>query len=220
MVAADSHGNADSTKLGHILPIVDTVEWVDRLSKTAGVTDIQLRIKDVTDAQTIQDRVKTCQAFCANNNVRLWINDHWEAAIEAGCFGVHVGQEDLWKCVNAGGLEKMKAAGVALGISTHSFGELAAALGVKPSYISMGPVFATSSKKVSFDPQGIDTVSKWRQLIPPSIPFVTIGGINDVAACTLNREAGSDCVAVISAVTQSSDPEKSVTELNSAMAGQ
>lgn len=204
-------------QLGRLLPIVDTVEWVDRLSGTPGVTDIQLRIKGLTDAETIQKQVDTCQAFCAEHGVRLWINDHWEAAVKAGCFGVHVGQEDLWQCAQAGGLEKMKKAGVALGISTHSYGELAAALGVKPSYISMGPVFATSSKKVGFDPQGIETVAKWRQLIPPSVPFVTIGGINDVHATRLNKDAGSDCIAVIGAITQAADPAESVAALNAAM---
>ncbi|KAG7357088.1 thiamine monophosphate synthase [Nitzschia inconspicua] len=219
-VSITKYGGMDDTttpQLGRILPIVDTVEWVQRLSQTAGVTDIQLRIKDLSDKETISDRVTTCQQFCQENGVRLWINDHWEVAIQAGCFGVHVGQEDLWQCVNAGGLEKMKAKGVALGISTHSYGELAAALGVKPSYISMGPVFATSSKKVAFDPQGLETVSQWRKLIPPSIPFVTIGGINNVAAARLNKIAGSDCIAVITAVTQSGDPAASVAELNSAM---
>jgi thiamine-phosphate diphosphorylase len=203
--------------LGRILPIVDTAEWVERLSKTPGVSDIQLRIKDDVDPVKILDRVKLCEGYCKANGVRLWINDHWEAAIEAGCFGVHVGQEDLLQCINAGGIQKLISNNVALGISTHSYGELAVALGVKPSYISMGPVFATSSKKVQFDPQGLDTVRKWRQLIPPSIPFVTIGGVNDVETAKLNSESGSDCIAVISAITKSPDPAASVNELNEAM---
>ncbi|KAL3906143.1 MAG: hypothetical protein SGILL_009393, partial [Bacillariaceae sp.] len=207
------------SSLGRTLPIVDTVEWVEHLSKTPGITDIQLRIKDETDPNKIAERVRLCQNFCKQSGVRLWINDHWRAALEAGCFGVHLGQEDLFQCVQDGGLEQMKAKSVALGISTHSFGELAAALGVKPSYISMGPVFATSSKKVEFDPQGLQTVRKWRELIPPAVPFVTIGGINDVEAAYLNCWAGSDCIAVISAITGSPNPTQSVAELNDAMTG-
>jgi thiamine-phosphate diphosphorylase len=218
MKAYSSENTDDSIPvLGRILPIVDTVDWVERLAKTPGVTDIQLRIKDEKDPDKIVERVETCQELCEVTGVRLWINDHWEAAVKAGCFGVHVGQEDLVKCMKAGGLDKLRENNVALGISTHSYGELAAALGVKPSYISLGPVFATSSKKVQFDPQGLGIVAKWRQLIPPSIPFVTIGGIGDVASAKQNRNAGADCIAVIGAVTGAEDIPARVTELNDTM---
>lgn len=213
---ASTTGSKDPV-LGRILPIVDTVEWVERLGKVQGVTDIQLRVKNETDPQRILERVMKCQEICQAANVRLWVNDHWEAACKAGCFGVHVGQEDLVKCIRAGGLKEMQRQNVALGVSTHSYGELAAALGVKPSYISMGPVFGTSSKKVAFDPQGLSIVSKWRQLIPPDIPFVAIGGIGDAETARLVRKAGADCVAVIGAVTQVDDVVSAVAELNNAM---
>mmetsp|Transcript_16074 Transcript_16074/g.44460 ORF Transcript_16074/g.44460 Transcript_16074/m.44460 type:complete len:619 (-) Transcript_16074:1761-3617(-) len=204
-------------KLGRILPIVDTVEQIEQLTQIPGVTDIQLRIKDETDPVKIHERVKLCQEYCKSNGVNLWINDYWEAAVEAGCFGVHVGQEDLVKCMLAGGLDRLKSKGMALGISTHSYGELAVALGVNPTYISMGPVYATNSKKIQFHPQGLDTVRRWRKLIPPSMPFVTIGGINSLEAAKTNREAGADCIAVISAITQSDDAATSVKDYNDAM---
>jgi thiamine-phosphate diphosphorylase len=209
--------NTDAPTLGTILPIVDTVDWVERLTKTPGITDIQLRIKDETDPDRILERVKLCQNMCHDANIRLWINDYWQAAVKAGCFGVHVGQEDLVKCINAGGLDELIKHNLALGISTHSYGELAAALGVNPSYISLGPVFGTSSKKVAFDPQGLATVAKWRQLIPSHVPLVTIGGIGDAETARQNKEAGADCVAVIGAVTQSEDVAASVLQLNAAM---
>jgi thiamine-phosphate diphosphorylase len=216
-----SFGSTDSTldgpTLGRILPIVDTVEWVEKLAKTPGITDIQLRIKDETDPDRILERVQKCQKMCQDANVRLWINDYWKAAVDAGCFGVHVGQEDLVKCIDAGSLQELRKNNLALGISTHSYGELAAALGINPSYISMGPVFGTTSKKVAFDPQGLVTVHRWRQLIPKRLPFVTIGGISDLERAKQNKEAGADCVAVIGAVTQSDNVEAAVFELNEAM---
>lgn len=107
--------------LGRILPIVDTVDWIRKLAETPGVEDIQLRIKGETDADKIAERVQACQEICSKEGVRLWINDYWEAAVQAGCFGVHVGQEDLLKCKNAGGLEKLREKGMALGISTRKF---------------------------------------------------------------------------------------------------
>ena len=98
-----------------------------------------------------------------------------------------------------------------------SYGELAAAIGIKPSYISLGPIFATSSKKVGFDPQGLDILSRWRSLIPHSIPFVTIGGINTIEAAKMNKQAGSDCIAVIGAVTKAEDLPERIEQLNKAM---
>jgi hydroxymethylpyrimidine kinase/phosphomethylpyrimidine kinase/thiamine-phosphate diphosphorylase len=213
-----AHTDDSTPTLGRILPIVDTVDWVERLTETTGITDIQLRIKDDSlDAKQILERVQHCQDLCAKHNVRLWINDFWEAAVEAGCFGVHVGQEDLYKCKEAGGLEALHKANMALGISTHSYGELAAALAVKPTYISLGPIFGTTSKKVAFDPQGLATLSKWRQLLPPGMPFVTIGGIGDAATAKLVKEAGTDCAAVIGAITKADNVEVAVAELNQAM---
>ena len=208
---------SDVPQLGRILPIVDTIEWVERLSKTPGVTDIQLRIKDETDPNRIEERARFCQKLCEQSGVRLWINDHWEAAIKAGCFGVHLGQEDMMRCKKSGGLNKLQAANIALGISTHSYGELAAALAIKPSYISLGPIFATSSKKVQFDPQGLEVAAQWRKLIPRDIPFVTIGGINNVQTAIQNRRIGADCIAVIGAVTNANDVPKIVEELNETM---
>jgi thiamine-phosphate diphosphorylase len=213
------------SQLGKVLPIVDTVEWVERLCHTPGVTDIQLRFKDLpagkenspTTRHLVLDRVKQCQKICQSSGVRLWINDFWQAAVEAGCFGVHLGQEDLVKCIEAGGLQRIRDANMALGISTHTFGELAAALGVRPSYISLGPIFKTSSKSVGFDPQGLWMVTKWRQLIPPNVPLVTIGGISDASTAKQVREAGADCVAVIGAATQAANLHVAVSALNNAM---
>ena len=145
------------------------------------------------------------------------MNDHWRAAAAVGCFGVHVGQEDLLKCFEEGGLQVLRERNIALGVSTHSFAELSAALAVKPSYISLGPVFATDSKAVQFDPQGLETVSMWRQLIPSNVPLVAIGGIGDPAIAQRVRQAGADCVAVIGAVTRANDPAHAVRCLNEAM---
>lgn len=209
--------SSDEPVLGRILPIVDTVDWVERLTKTPGITDIQLRIKDESDPTKILERVQHCQNLCASADIRLWINDYWEAAVTAGCFGVHVGQEDLLKCMQAGGLERLHEANMAFGISTHSYGELAAALAVKPSYISMGPIFGTTSKKVAFDPQGLDICRKWRQLVPDGMPFVAIGGINDAEIAKLVKEAGADCVAVIGAITKAEHIETAAADLNEAM---
>ena len=42
----DTNEDSADNQLGKILPIVDTIEWVEKLAATRGVTDIQLRVKD------------------------------------------------------------------------------------------------------------------------------------------------------------------------------
>lgn len=202
----------DSITLGKLLPIVDNAEWMERLTKLDEITDIQLRIKGETDEDKIEKLVQKCQDICERDGVRLWINDFWKAAIKAKCFGVHVGQEDLARCADVGGLEQIKSNGLALGISTHSYAELAAAFGINPSYISLGPVFGTQSKNVAFDPQGLATVRKWKELIASDYPLVAIGGINDAQRSQEVKEAGADCVAVIGAVKK--DEEDIATAVN------
>jgi len=208
----------DRVVLGRILPVVDNVELVEHLANIPGVTDIQLRIKDASDPETILQKSIQSQKICEALGVRLWINDHWEAAVTAGCFGIHVGQGDLVKSMKSGGIDELKQRGMALGISTHSYAELSTALGLKPSYISLGPIFATKSKNVEFNPQGLATLSKWRQLIPPEIPLVAIGGIHDEKLAREVRAAGADCVAVIGAVTTVESVESAVSSLCEAMA--
>ena len=211
--------DGEAPVLGEIMPIVDTAEWVERLTKVKGVTDIQLRIKNEIDPDRILVAIKQSQAACKAAGVRLWINDFWDAAVEAGCFGVHLGQEDLCRCADDGGLAQIRASGMALGVSTHSYAELSAALGVRPSYVSLGPVFGTSSKDVAFDPQGLATVRKWRELLHPDVPLVAIGGINDAAMAAAVMEAGAECVAVIGAVTKADDIDSAVQLLRDAMMG-
>lgn len=203
--------------IGKVLILVDSLEWVEKLTKTTGVTDIQLRIKGETDFDKIVTLVKNANALCQAAGIRLWINDYWEAAIAANCFGVHMGQEDLHRCDKSGGLANLRQKGLALGLSTHSYGELAAALAIQPSYISLGPIFGTTSKQVNFGPQGLSMVQQWRRLLPPSMPLVVIGGINDAERAMDVRRAGADCVAVIGAVTKSEDVSKAVGSLTAAM---
>ena len=215
---AKSSSSSAETELGRILPIVDTIDWIEKLVSTPGVKDIQLRIKDTSEYSTVLERIQCAQSLCQKAGVRLWINDHWKAAIEAGgCFGIHLGQEDLASCVDVGGLDEIRSAGLAFGVSTHSYSELSAALGVYPSYISLGPVFPTSSKDVKFYPQGLETVRQWRSLIPPEIPLVAIGGIGNADVAKVVRGAGAECAAVIGAVTKVEDVAAAVKDLNDAM---
>lgn len=145
---------------------------VERLL-SLGVRDVQLRIKGANPDE-LDAEVARAERACRASGGRLWVNDFWRAAIKHGTYGVHLGQEDL-RAVSGEALREISEAGLRLGVSTHSYLELARALAVRPSYISLGPVFETRSKNVAFSPRGAELVRVWKALV--DVPLVAIGGI-------------------------------------------
>eukprot|EP00965_Chrysotila_dentata_P221275 6192296-Pleurochrysis_carterae.AAC.5 len=143
-----------------VVPIVDSVEGVQQVV-SAGAKDVQLRVKNVP-ASTVLEMVSHAQEACAKSGARLWVNDHWEAAISCGTYGAHVGFEDL-EAMGVKERRRLASSGMRLGVSTHSYAELATALAVRPSYVSLGPVFSTASKKLRFTPRGLANVERWRK---------------------------------------------------------
>ena len=165
----------------------------------AGVVDVQLRVKDAPPAAIEAEVAAAAEYALARPHARLWVNDHWEAAAgRAGCFGCHLGQEDLAALAPADAA-RLAASGLRLGVSTHCLAELAVAAALAPTYVALGPVFGTTSKRVPFAPRGLDRVAAWRRLVPADTPLVAIGGVGlDTAPAVV--AAGADAVAVISAL--------------------
>jgi thiamine-phosphate pyrophosphorylase len=79
-------------KLGLYL-VVNSVEWIARLLG-AGVTTLQLRIKDLS-SEKLEEDISTAISLGKQYGARLFINDYWQLAIKHGAYGVHLGQEDL-----------------------------------------------------------------------------------------------------------------------------
>jgi thiamine-phosphate pyrophosphorylase len=183
-------------------PVVDSVSWVARLTKL-GVGTIQLRAKDLDDAQSLQ-LVSDALAVTNGTPTKLVINDYWRAAIVAGAKHLHLGQEDL---VDAD-RKAIRDAGLTLGLSTHDDAELETALRAEPDYIALGPIFPTTLKSMRFAPQGIPKIAEWKKRIG-NIPLVAIGGIKLEQAREIFA-AGADSIAVVSDVTQHADPDARV----------
>ncbi len=188
-----------------VYAVVDSVAWVRRVL-AAGVRTVQLRIKDPQDP-TLEAQVKESVAVAnATPGAQLFINDHWALALRLGAYGVHLGQEDL----DTVDLDALRQAGMRLGLSTHSYWEVARAWGLRPSYIACGPIFATQSKDMPWIPQGLDNLRYWAGVLP--LPVVGIAGIDagnmaDVAA------QGVASGAVITAITRAADPELACRQL-------
>ena len=153
-----------------IYPVVDRSDKLEVLYRS-GVTTAQLRIKNLEgealEAEVI-NAIKISQAYDA----QFFLNDYWEMAIKYGAYGVHLGQEDIQEA----DLDAIHAAGIRLGISTHTTDEINIALDIQPSYLAIGPIYHTDSKKMVYTPVGLDDLGKWSNNI--DYPIVAIGGIN------------------------------------------
>jgi len=106
-------------------------------------------------------------------NALLFINDHWQEAIAAGAYGVHLGQEDMQDAQ----LEKIRSSGLRLGLSTHGYAEMLLADRYSPSYMALGAVFPTTLKRMATAPQGLGRLERYVQLMQ-NYPLVAIGGVN------------------------------------------
>lgn len=193
----------NTTPLG-LYPIVESTQWLEKLLPL-GITTIQLRIKNKT-GDALENEIINSIAIAKKYNSRLFINDYWQLAIKHQAYGVHLGQEDL----ESADLAAIHKAGLRLGISTHSYYEVAKAHAYQPSYLACGPIFPTTSKIMSFAPQGLVQLQRWRRTL--YYPLVAIGGIS-VNNIQKVMATGVDGVAMISAITQAVNPVLATQQL-------
>ena len=180
--------------------VLPNAQWVARMAK-AGVPTVQLRFKS-DDKAAVAKEIAASVAATQGTNTLLFINDHWEEAIAAGAYGVHLGQEDMQEAP----LDKIRSAGLRLGLSTHGYKEMLLADRHSPSYIALGAVFSTTLKRMVTAPQGLGRLQRYAQLMH-QYPLVAIGGID------LNRlpdvvKTGVGSVAVVRAITEAESPEE------------
>ena len=190
--------------LDRFYPIFDDVDWLRRMLPL-GVKLVQLRIKD-QPWQIVADQVAQARDLCREYGTTLIVNDYWQAAIDAGCDWVHLGQEDL----DEADIAAIRRAGIRLGISTHDRDELDRALALDPEYVALGPVYPTKLKQMKWHRQGLEKVSEWKGLIG-DIPLVAIGGMS-VERAAGAFEAGADIVSVVTDITWNDDPENRVRD--------
>jgi len=189
--------------------VMPDADWVKRMVE-AELPTVQLRFKS-EDRYKIRKQIKESVKAVEGSKTLLFINDFWEEAIDAQAYGVHLGQEDL----DTADLEKIRAAGLRLGLSTHGYAELAHADRFCPSYIAMGAVFATNLKKMPTVPQGLGRLYQYAKLMS-HYPLVAIGGI-DQESIHVVAKSGVGSVAVVRAITQAKDPKAAVKHLQALM---
>ena len=190
--------------LDKFYPIVDSADWVRRLVG-AGAKLIQLRVKEVSDGDVTAE-IEGSMLACDAAGAQLIVNDYWQAAIEAGCDFVHLGQGDL----DSADVKAIRNAGIRLGISTHDHAELDRALTYDPDYVALGPIYETLLKEMPWDPQGLDRIGEWKKLIGQK-PLVAIGGLS-LERALLCLKAGADSAAVVTDIVRAANPEARAKE--------
>lgn len=205
---SDNPGSANLTPLRFarltrapgIYPVLSSLEQLNAVA-TTGISTVQLRLKDLP-APELRQQISAAIALGRQHQLQLFINDHWQLALELGAYGVHLGQEDL----QTADLAALAQAGLRLGISTHGYLELWQALQLRPSYVALGHVFATPTKQMPSLPQGLASIARQQRWCDAAdIPSVAIGGISALELASVHA-CGVDGVAVVRAVTAYIDP--------------
>ena len=173
-------------------------------SLLGGTTLVQLREKDLSDCEFIQEAISV-KRLCERFGVPLLINDNVNVALRSGADGVHLGQDDL----PLQEARKMLGPNKIIGISTHTVEEAMEAEQGGADYVGVGSVFATQTK-LDANVLSIDYIREICQAV--SIPAVAIGGIKEENMDAL-RDAGVAGIAVVSAIFGQPDIEMATLRL-------
>ena len=167
-------------------------------SLLGGTTLVQLREKDLSDCEFIQEAISV-KRLCERFGVPLLINDNVNVALRSGADGVHLGQDDL----PLQEARKMLGPNKIIGISTHTVEEAMEAEQGGADYVGVGSVFATQTK-LDANVLSIDYIREICQAV--TIPVVAIGGIKEENMDVL-RNTGVAGIAVVSAIFGQPDIE-------------
>ncbi|KAG9258015.1 Hydroxyethylthiazole kinase family-domain-containing protein [Emericellopsis atlantica] len=205
-----------------ILGDADLASVVEQ-SLQGGVTIVQYRDKHSPRDHVVATARKLHQ-ITQKYNVPFLINDHVDVAAEIGCEGVHIGQDDM-------AFEEAKrllGEGKIIGITASSKEEALKAASQGATYLGIGTVYATSTKKDTksiIGPVGVSSIlAALAAEGHGALPTVCIGGVNasnarDVMRQTVSPRKTLDGVAVVSAIVAARDPAAAAREIQGAVIG-
>lgn len=195
------------SRLG-LYAVLPDAQWVGRMAR-AGVPTVQLRFKS-DDAKAIEREVAAAVEAVRGTDALLFVNDHWQCAIAARAYGLHLGQEDL-DALTPAELRTIRASGIRLGVSTHGYAEMVRADLASPSYIAMGAVYPTTLKRMATAPQGVARLAAYARLMH-GYPQVGIGGVDEQRMPEV-LATGVGSVAVVRALVADAQPEATAERL-------
>ncbi|RZK39464.1 MAG: thiamine phosphate synthase [Pedobacter sp.] len=170
-----------------------------------GVDIIQLREKRASDEEFLE-KAKRLKEITDKYEIPLIVNDNAFVAKEIDAFGIHVGNNDVQPSVLRHALFQQKM----IGYSIEYLDQLGNQETIHSDYLGISPVFRTGTKTDTVTEWGLEGIRKIRQLTEK--PLVAIGNIHlDNAKAVI--DAGADCIAVVSEICASANPQKSAFHL-------
>jgi thiamine-phosphate pyrophosphorylase len=155
------------------------------------VAAVQLRVKDAPDEE-IARLIARLRPIVQAREVAFLLNDRPDLAVQHGCDGAHVGQEDM-----AAGQARKILGDLTLGVTCHNSRHLAMEAGeAGADYVAFGAFFPTTTKTPPAMAE-VETLRDWA--LTMEIPCVAIGGIT-AANCAPLVQAGAEFLAVSAAV--------------------
>lgn len=179
-------------------------ETIVTAALAGGVRLIQLREKEMSLREYVRlaGRVRV---LTAATDALLIINDRVDVALAVGADGVHLGQDDFPVAA-----ARALAPDLVIGASTHSIEEAERAQVEGASYVNIGPIFSTGTKRWEGEFLGIEGLRRIAAHV--GIPFSVMGGIKASHIPELVG-AGARILALVTAVTAAEDPEQATREL-------
>ncbi len=181
------------------------LEQIVREAVEGGATIVQLREKDTPTGEFVA-LAKRLKALLAPLGVPLIINDRVDVALAADADGVHIGQSDM----PYEDARRLLGHNKIIGLSVENFEDLERANALDVDYVGISPVYGTPTKSDTAEPFGLEGLRKAVRM--SAHPTVAIGGMNAQTIAEV-MQAGTDGVAVVSAICSAPSPRKAAEEL-------
>jgi len=178
-------------------PALDPAAFAPRLAAALDAGDVaclQLRLKDVDD-DAIRRAADVLRPITEAHDVAFIMNDRPDLALQAGCDGVHVGQEDA----SYADARKLLGPDKIVGVTCYNSRDLAIdAAEAGADYVAFGGFFRSTTKDTRRIAGNDPEILRWWSEIM-TVPSCAIGGITP-ENCGALVAAGVDFLAVIAAV--------------------
>ena len=170
-----------------------------------GVTVVQLREKDASTGEFIE-LARRLMTLLKPLRIPLIINDRVDVALAVNADGVHIGQSDM----SYEDARRLLGPDKIIGLSVENFKDVEAANALDVDYIGISPVYGTPTKTDTAEPFGLEGLRKAVQMSVH--PTVAIGGMNASTIAEV-MAAGTDGVAVVSAICSAENTRKATSDL-------
>ena len=177
-------------------PLVDVIE----AAVAAGVSLVQLREKDLPDAEYVELALPV-RKITERYGARLLLNGRWRLVESVGADGVHLPRDSSVQTIrDAVGPKAL------IGFSAHTRAELHLAERSSADFVTLSPVFPTPSKPgaAAVGIEGFGEMCREADL-----PVYGLGGVGVEQACAC-VSAGAFGVAVVRGVLSADDVAASV----------